>query len=314
MASTYRLGSGLGGAFNAVVGGGGNAAEQSGYNEQLRQNLQDQLLRGKVSDQSAEEAAYGRMPADLEKLGVAPGQGAAFTDVTRATGSKANELGQFVKQMLQVSYLKGAQDAASKGDSLTANFRLAAGGEHPVDMTKIEGNTAYDPNIAPDKQTLQTTPYGNADIASKGKTTQPKTFVGGDGVLRIIHPDGTAEAVHDHNGNPVMADDVAKASQVYKEAYGESMNAPPFEDWFSNSWPKLKAAHAQYIPPQAPATTMPKTPTGTSPAAGEAQARKTIDQALQPAPMDPGERKVGSVYKTPKGPLKWMGKGWAPPR
>lgn len=29
------------------------------------------------------------------------------------------------------------------------------------------------------------------------------------------------------------------------------------------------------------------------------------------APMNPGDRSVGQVYMTPKGPLKWMGNGWS---
>jgi hypothetical protein len=32
-----------------------------------------------------------------------------------------------------------------------------------------------------------------------------------------------------------------------------------------------------------------------------------------PAPRNPAERKANTVYQTPKGPLKWTGKGWVAP-
>ncbi len=34
--------------------------------------------------------------------------------------------------------------------------------------------------------------------------------------------------------------------------------------------------------------------------------------AVEDAPTEPGKRKVGSVYKTPKGAMKWTGTGWLP--
>lgn len=35
------------------------------------------------------------------------------------------------------------------------------------------------------------------------------------------------------------------------------------------------------------------------------------DKKYPEAPRDPAQRKTGTVYETPKGPLKWMGNGWA---
>ena len=129
MASMYRLGSGLGSAFNAFAGGEGDAVKNEAYNAQLKRNLQDQLLRGKAADQQASDDAYTRLPQDLEKIGVPAGEGSAYTDLSRATGSKANELMQAFKTATQVGYLKGAQDALRKGDTLGSNFQLAAAGD-----------------------------------------------------------------------------------------------------------------------------------------------------------------------------------------
>lgn len=283
MSSTYRLGSGLGNAFSALANG--DAIQNDAYNVQTRQNLDDALLQGKVDDQRARSAAYASMPGDLEKMGIPAGQGGAYTDVALATGSKANEVGQMFKTLLQAGYLKGAQDAAAKGNTLGANFQLAAGGEKPVVMTDVKDNTAYNPNVAPSGQTLQTTPYGKESLNKDASTKQPKTFVGQDGVLRIIHPDGNADVVKDRSGNPVMADDVSKASSVYSEIFKDSLNKPSFEDWFNKGWPKIRATtttRSSAVPPPK-AAAAPGGGAGASPAAGVATAHANISKALQDA-------------------------------
>ena len=165
MATQSSVGSGLGRLFNALSDG--DAIRANAYNAQTRQNLQDALLKGTVGNQQAQEAAYANMPSDLEQMGIPAGQGAAYTDVTRATGSKVNQLGQLFNIMQNQAYIKGGQDAMMKGDPLGMNFGLRAGDRQPLDMTKIEGNTAVNPNVMPDQQTLATTPYGNADLAQK---------------------------------------------------------------------------------------------------------------------------------------------------
>lgn len=58
------------------------------------------------------------------------------------------------------------------------------------------------------------------------------------------------------------------------------------------------AAPAPPPPPAAAATPAPTAPMGGM-------------KAPPPAPQNPADRKVGQVYSTPQGPLKWMGGGWA---
>lgn len=165
MATQYSLGTGLGNLFAALSNG--KAVRDAAYNEQTRQNLQDAFLKGKVGDQQAQEDAYAAMPQDLEAMGVDPGQGKAYTDVARATGSKANALGQLFNIMKNQAYIKGAQDAMNKGNTLGMNFGLTAGDRKPLEMTKIEGDTAVNPNVTPDGQTLPMTPFGQADLAQR---------------------------------------------------------------------------------------------------------------------------------------------------
>ena len=312
MASYYRLGSGLGAAFNATLGGGGDAVQNAAYGQQLRQNLQDALLQSRVGDEQAMQAAWAAEPQSLETMGVAPGgQGAAYANTLRATGSRINELGQFWKQALAAKALQAAAAARTRGDTGTSNFELAAAGAKPLQYTRIAANTAYDPNQSPLSQAFRTTPYGQAALAQKSRTANPKTFVGGDGVLRIAHPDGSTETVKDGRGQPILADDVKTAASVYRTAYGaHSFGAPKFLDWYQSAWPKLRMMRA-VAPPAAPVT-VPAPMGAPTPGAGMAAAQANILKALQAAqvPIDPGARKVGAVYHTPRGPMKWTGTGW----
>lgn len=172
MSTQYGLGSGLGKFFNAISSG--SDIKNDAYNAQLRQNLQDALLRGKAQDQQAQDNAYAALPAELEGMGIPAGQGKGYSDLARATGSKANELGDFFNTLTKAAYVKGAKDAMTKGDTLAMNFGLTAGGDKPLEMTKIAGNTAYNPNVTPDSQTLATTPYGTADLLNKAATDKAK--------------------------------------------------------------------------------------------------------------------------------------------
>lgn len=170
MATQYGLGSGLGRFFTALSDG--DAVKNDAYNQQVRQNLGDLLLRGKVQDQQAQNDAYTALPGELEGMGVPAGQGKGYVDLARATGSKANELGDFFNTLTKAAYVKGAKDAMTKGDTLGMNFGLTAGGDKPLDMTKVSDNTAYDPNVTPTSQVLTTTPYGNADLAGHAKASK----------------------------------------------------------------------------------------------------------------------------------------------
>ncbi len=171
MASFYTLGQGLGNFFKAAMNS--SAIQQNAYNTQVRQDLGDRLLQGKVNDQTAADTAYTNMPGDINQM--TGGQnGQALTDMTRATGSHINQLGDFMRRLAQMSYLKGAVDAGSRGDTQAQNVQLAAGGAKPLDETQIAGNTAFNPNMTPTAQKLQVTPYGSQDLANKFIANQTK--------------------------------------------------------------------------------------------------------------------------------------------
>lgn len=284
MASVYDLGQGLGRLFQAAQNA--DAVRQAAYDQAVRQQLADRLLQAKVADQDATDTAYANMPSDLEQIGFPAGQGRAYAEVARATGSKANQLGDLVRRMLQVGYLKGAQDALSRGDTLAANFGLSAGGARPLEMTRVQGDVAFNPNVTPGaaSQQLMMTPAARVMAAQRA----PKTFVGSDGVLRVVHPDGTAQVVRDRGGEAVRQSDVTAASAIYGRIYSGSLSKPPFAEWYNSVWPQLKAG------------TVRKPAAETS--------------APQNAPMDPAQRTIGVVYMTPRGPLKWVGNGWLPPQ
>lgn len=286
MASQFNLGTGLGNYFRARAAA--PQIEAQAQAEAERQQMQAALLRGKVGDQQAADAAYQAMPNDLEQIGVPTGQGQAYTDVARATGSKSNELGQFFKTMTQMAYVKGAKDALARGDTQGSNFDLAAGGAHPIDYTKVEGGVGYNPNVAPLGQHFKPVP--------------------GQGVKRSVIPLSDVNAKvfmqpvpqYDVFGKPIIGPD---GKPVTKPAFSPQAYTK-FNQWaMDNGFSDMNQALPHYLKVQQAVQTQ---------TAGEAAARHTVSTALQDAPMDPTARKLGAVYKTPKGPMKWVGNGWLP--
>lgn len=164
MAAYSSLGQGLGDLMHNIVNG--HAIKQAAYNAQLRQNMQAALMRGKLGDMFQTDQAWQAMPGDLNQI-TGGTNGQALTDVTRATGSKDNQLGDLMRRIAQSNYLKGAVDASRSGNTEEQNVLLSAGGAKPVAETRISGNTAYDPNVRPAAQKLQITPYVSQNLGDK---------------------------------------------------------------------------------------------------------------------------------------------------
>jgi hypothetical protein len=266
MASQYNLGQGLGQYFRArEMGPQIQAAAEA---DALRQRLSDQLLQGKVADQQAADAAYQAMPQDLETMGVPAGQGQGYTDVARATGSKANELGQLFKTMTQTAYLKGAKDALAKGDTQGSNFDLAAGGAHPVDYSRMNGGTAYNPNVAPISQQFKAAPArpGTRQVIPLSDTNA-KVFMVPQPQYNVV-------------GQPIIGPDGKPVTKLVfsPQAYGK------FNQWASdNHFTDMNAALPHYLKVQQAAAQQRAGSAAAPAAAGEAQARATISKALSDA-------------------------------
>ncbi|HVC17709.1 MAG TPA: hypothetical protein VNE18_10450 [Rhodanobacter sp.] len=284
MASEYNLGQGLGQYFRAREAG--PQVEAAAEAAAIRQRLQDQLLQGKAADQQASDAAYQAMPQDLETLGVPQGQGQAYADVTRATGSKANQLGQFFKTMTQAAYLKGAKDAQAKGDTLGSNFDLAAGGAHPLDYSRMQGGTAYNPNVTPVSQQFKTAPHVGAT-----RSVIP---------LSDVNSKVFMQPVPQYNaiGKPIVGPDGKPVTKLAfnPQAYGK------FNQWASdNGFNDMNAALPHYLKVQQAAAQSG----ATAPAAGAAQARATVHQALTLPPKARAALKEGVQTRFNNGQV-WM--------
>ena len=209
MGSYATLGTGLGDFIRGVANS--DAIKQAAYNAQMRQNLRDALLHGKVGDMMASDQAWSAMPQDLNQL-TGGNNGQAYTDVTRATGSKVGQLGDFMRRLVQTGDLKGAVAAGSRGDTQAQNVLLSAGGAKPVDMTKVSDNTAFNPNVLPEAQKLHVTPYGHEDLANKfilgrEKATGVKNIVPlNSGYLRAFYTQ-SAPTMENSHPSPVFETD-----------------------------------------------------------------------------------------------------------
>lgn len=81
-----------------------------------------------------------------------------------------------------------AQDAGLRGDVQRMNIIDSARTGAPLPMTKIEGDTAFNPNLAPGAQDLATTPLGDAMIraanarasASSASAARSRAGIGAD--------------------------------------------------------------------------------------------------------------------------------------
>jgi hypothetical protein len=100
------------------------------------------------------------------------------------------------------------------------------------------------------------------------------------------------------------------AQRAYDSLYGSAqfglkIGAPKFDQWLQTDWPVIAKAGGLPVnrpgPGPAPAAPMP----------GRAAGGPITGQGIPPAPQNPADRQPGTVYQTPKGPLRWMGNGWA---
>lgn len=107
---------------------------------------------------SARLAAQQTLSAKFQAAGMAPAKAdLAATAVVAASTSNPNEV-IGAGQQLQ------AQDAGLAGDTQAMNVINSARTGKPLAMTSIEGNTAFNPNVAPDAQALAPTQVGQSII------------------------------------------------------------------------------------------------------------------------------------------------------
>lgn len=187
MAQDFRLGSGaaqLGAAF-----GGAPRLREAAY-QQERGLLAQAFQRAAAAqkDQSVADLNTNRLDVlrtlsqTFQNAGMDPNK-AQLAAAAVAAASTSNPT-----QIVGAGQQLQAQDAGLGGDVQTENVINSARTGTPLAMTKIEGDTAFNPNVAPTAQNFATTPLGQAMItaanaragASNASAARSRAGIGAD--------------------------------------------------------------------------------------------------------------------------------------
>ncbi len=139
---------------NATLAGAQAAREQIGTMGAMEQARNAQL----------KNLALTGLPGALQNMGVpnAPDFANVLASGVNFQGGTAG-LGNLLHQSLQ----RAIATRAASGDIPGANALTIAMTGKPLDQTRIGGNIAYDPNLAPGQQPMTPTPLGQAMIGAQ---------------------------------------------------------------------------------------------------------------------------------------------------
>lgn len=147
----------------ALGGGGGNAA----YEDQLLRNYRAQNA-GYSRDKAMEDATMARnQRIALEGIGqtLAPLGLGDTAGIFQAGGGNTAQLTQGLLNLGEFNTRRDARGAALGGDLAGANANLISLGG-PQDLTKISGDTAFNPMLGP-QQPMYATDVGQSRIAER---------------------------------------------------------------------------------------------------------------------------------------------------
>jgi hypothetical protein len=221
------IGIGNAGAALGAFFGGGKERIQTAARVQARSELArafEQAAAGQ-RDQSvarlneARASAQGQIESALIRAGMDPAKAhlAAMATIAASTSNPNQIIG--AGQQLQ------AQEAGLGGDVQRMNIINSARTGTPLPMTKIEGNTAFNPNLAPGAQDLATTPLGQAMLtAANARAGASRASAGASGARErllgtentaLLHPDQVPGASFNKPGKGNVAQpDMAALADV----------------------------------------------------------------------------------------------------
>lgn len=159
--------SNLGEAIGLAMSGGGS---QKTYDETMLRGHRTQKALKDAQKATLEYQSMMDLEEQLEPL-FGDRAGAAATILN--SGNNIAQTMQGRQRMYQGDALSEAMTRAQGGAGIAdINPFLAINEGNVQDVTKVSGNTAYNPTVAPADAMLQTTPYGEAMIHNRAVRTQ----------------------------------------------------------------------------------------------------------------------------------------------
>lgn len=176
MGVQYSLGDGARSLVDAIVGGG-DQAQQQGYDMQRKANLADAIGQQDLIQKTGANQAWATAPQDYAALGATPEEGTALAHTGRATGSNVQQIGELLKIAHDEGFRKAAALAQGQGNTQGSNFNLAEAGKTPLKYTDVDNaGNPYDPNVTPNRQGPQGGDIGGDQKAKPLTDTNKLSF------------------------------------------------------------------------------------------------------------------------------------------
>lgn len=148
-------------------------SQQQIYDEAMsrRHKLEKQLSEARIARD--EDIAREQTTAALTKFLGDPDLAEAASVLIRGAGGNFDQVTQGFGNLQSNKYQATAADAllGENPDLELGNRALMAAQGKPVDLTKVEGNTAYNPMVTPDAAEVMITPYGQGMVNDRAQRT-----------------------------------------------------------------------------------------------------------------------------------------------
>lgn len=301
---------------------GDNGAYQRGYLDAARGDV----LMTKARQARDQAIAANQVRGKLVAAGIPDALADLLSTIFAAKYGNFGDVSGYLKGNQLRDIRTQALDAADRGDLNRENSLLGVMNGKPMTLSRVEGNVELNPSRTPEGQPFTPTSIGEALIgkanrapAAGGKfnLTAPSNAA----ALAVLggHPSGSPYLP------PVIDPGKMKAFVIWQGNMAQHDPRYRDGDFAIGRYAQVlqddaqraardKAAYAASLqedatPPQ-PETDKGGFFSSIGHALGFGDSR--AQDALPPAPRTPGARQIGTVYQTPKGPMKWMGNGWLP--
>lgn len=151
--------------LGAALMGGGAKQEQSFQTGALNgARMQNAMAEARMNTFKAN--AQQNLGAALHAQGIDPQQ-AEIVAALMGAGHDPHQFGEYQNDQQKLTASQGALQAAQGGDDTLMNRLIAAGSMHPLEVTKIQGDTVLNPYQPQDGQPLNPTQVGMARIGTQ---------------------------------------------------------------------------------------------------------------------------------------------------
>lgn len=165
-----RLGAGL---ATAMSGGAGDRTESAAYQDTLLRGHRVQKALMDAQKASAEYEGLGQMRDAIRSMAVPQGMEwlRDFAGGAAVAGKAPDQVMQSLGYAQKNDLLRAATEDFAAGRIEDGQRKLGLYRGQPMELTKIEGNTAYNPTALP-SQAMQVTPYGTAELENRSTREQ----------------------------------------------------------------------------------------------------------------------------------------------